>query len=85
MGIGILALGEIHVLAIIQRVAGTSPGAATLVAGVGFVLVCCLVLKALQFWCTGVQGLQLLTLSNGRFLSSPGHPFRQRTGNSWSS
>lgn len=52
LGIGILALGETYVLAAIQRVVGASPGVATLVVGAGIVLVLCLVLVALQYWCT---------------------------------
>jgi hypothetical protein len=52
LGIGLLALGETYVLAAIQRIVGTSAGAATLGVGVGIVLVLCLVLVALQYWCT---------------------------------
>jgi len=52
LGIGILALRETHVLVAIQRVVGTSPGAATLILGIGIVVFLCLVLVALQYWCT---------------------------------
>jgi hypothetical protein len=52
LGIGILALGETYILADIQRIVGTSAGAATLGVGVGIVLVLCLVLAGLQYWCT---------------------------------
>ena len=52
LGIGMLALGDAYVRASIQRVVGTSPGAATLLVGVGIVFVLCLVLVALQYKCT---------------------------------
>lgn len=52
LGIGVLVLGEVHVLAVIQRVVGTSPGAATRVVGAGIVLTLSLVLVSLQFRCT---------------------------------
>jgi hypothetical protein len=52
LGIGILALGEESVLASIQKLAGTNPGAITLVAGACIVLVSCMVLVILQFWGT---------------------------------
>jgi len=52
LGIGILALREVWVLADIQKIVGTGPGSATLVAGAGIVLVLCAVLVALQYRCT---------------------------------
>ncbi|NWG12111.1 MAG: hypothetical protein HXY20_01100 [Acidobacteria bacterium] len=52
LGIGILALRETYILAAIQKIAGTDPGAATMVLAGGMVLVLCLLLVALQYWCT---------------------------------
>jgi len=52
LGIGVLALREAHIMAAIQRAVGISPGAATLGVGAGMVLVLCLALVALQYWCT---------------------------------
>ena len=52
LGIGLLALRETYILAAIQRMAGTSPGAATLAVGAGLVLALCLILAGLQYWCT---------------------------------
>ncbi len=52
LGIGMLVLRDAYVLATIQRVLGTNPGASTLAAGAGIVLVSCMVLVALQYKCT---------------------------------
>ncbi len=52
LGIGLLALREPYVWTAIQSLVRTGPGAATLVVGAGLVLVLCLVLVGLQYWCT---------------------------------
>ncbi len=52
LGIGVLALRDTYVMAAIQKAVGISAGSATLFVGAGMVLVLCLALVALQYWCT---------------------------------
>ncbi len=52
LGIGVLALGETYIMADIQRIMGTSPGATTSIVGPAIVVVLSLILVAVQHWCT---------------------------------
>jgi hypothetical protein len=50
--IGFLALNEDWVVEWLQAVTGMDPWAATSLLGIGLIVLLCIVLMAIQFWCT---------------------------------